>query len=257
VGSTSVNISAGAKSRWASIFSGIFIIIIILALSQVINLVPMPTMAAILIVAASQSFNPGRINDVWVNSMASRLFMLATFIGTLFLPIQYAVLLGIALSSIHYIFKSAGDIRIIELVIQKDGSLFEQTAAKKLTGDSVTLMTIYGSLFYASAYKLQEKLPSARNVKRAVVIIRLHGFTDAGSTFFAVLNRYADELREGGGKLILSGVSDTLKKQLERSASSVSVKNIYPAAEKLRASTMDAVDEANKWLEQKSKPHKE
>jgi sulfate permease, SulP family len=252
VGSTVVNISAGARSRWAGIFSGLFVIVITLTLSPAINLIPIPTMAAILIVAAYPALNIRRITDVWVNSIPSRLFMSATFVGTLLLPIQYAVLMGIALSAIHHLFKSAMNTKIVELVIQKNGSFFVQTAPKELTSNSITLLTIYGSLFYASAYSLEEKMPSARNAKKAVVILRLRGLSDAGSTFIGVLQRYSGQLAEGGGKLILTGVSKTMKKQLERSGDILATEDVYPESDVLRTSTTEAVAAANKWLQQKT-----
>ena len=74
----------------------------------------------------------------------------------------------------------------------------------------------HGSLFFAAADLLAEQLPSARNAQRAVVIMRLRGRTNLGSTIYNVLERYAQQLSKHGGKLILSGVSDVLHPQLVR-----------------------------------------
>ena len=52
VGQTALNISAGAQGRWASIFSGIWMLAILALFSGIVGVVAMPTLAAILIVAA-------------------------------------------------------------------------------------------------------------------------------------------------------------------------------------------------------------
>ena len=46
VGQTALNVSAGARIRWASIFSGIWMLVILLVFSGVVGLVAMPTLAA-------------------------------------------------------------------------------------------------------------------------------------------------------------------------------------------------------------------
>ena len=49
-----------------------------------------------------------------------------------------------------------------------------------------------------------------------MVIIRLRGRTNLGSTIYNVLERYAAQLEKHGGKLVLSGISDALYQQLVR-----------------------------------------
>ena len=61
VGQTALNISAGAQGRWASIFSGVWMLVILVAFSGVVGAVAMPTLAAILIVAAVGSLRIGQI----------------------------------------------------------------------------------------------------------------------------------------------------------------------------------------------------
>jgi len=57
-------------------------------------------------------------------------------------------------------------------------------------------------------------LPDARQAKRAVVILRMHGRSRIGSTFLQILERYAGRLQANDGKIILSGVSQKVWEQL-------------------------------------------
>ena len=52
VGQTALNIAAGARTRWASIFSGLWMLLILVAFGGIVGRVAMPTLAAVLIVAA-------------------------------------------------------------------------------------------------------------------------------------------------------------------------------------------------------------
>ena len=61
VGRTALNISAGAKSRWAAILSGLWMLVILIALSRIVGLVAMPTLAAVLLFAAIGSIKPAEI----------------------------------------------------------------------------------------------------------------------------------------------------------------------------------------------------
>jgi SulP family sulfate permease len=47
---------AGARSRWANIFVGLFVALIVLLVGPLVERVPMPALAALLIVAGIQGF---------------------------------------------------------------------------------------------------------------------------------------------------------------------------------------------------------
>ena len=47
VGQTALNIAAGARTRWASIFSGVWMLVILIAFSELVGDVVMATLAAV------------------------------------------------------------------------------------------------------------------------------------------------------------------------------------------------------------------
>ena len=61
VGQTALNAAAGARTRWAAIFSGVWMLAILIALSGLVGNVAMPSLAAILIFAAVSSVKPDEI----------------------------------------------------------------------------------------------------------------------------------------------------------------------------------------------------
>ena len=68
----------------------------------------------------------------------------------------------------------------------------------------------YGSLFFAAAPVLESRLPrTGRRLERnSVVILRLRGRTELGTTFMDVLRRYAQALTACGSKLVIVSAGD-------------------------------------------------
>ena len=173
-------------------------------------------LAAILIYAGYQTIKPSRIRTVWRTNTLSATVMVVTFVATLFLPLQQAVLAGVVLHVILFVFQAAERVTNVELVPLEDGDFREQPAPAELPSNAVTILLPYGSLFYAGAADFEEEIPTADQAQRAVVVLILRGRENAGSTFLSVLKRYAAILDDNGGQLILSDVSEAVRDQLDK-----------------------------------------
>ena len=79
--------------------------------------------------------------------------------ATLFLPIQAAVGIGVVLSALLYMNESSTDVSVVELMEQPDGRIEERTPPRRLPADKVTVLDVYGHLFYAGARTLERLLP--------------------------------------------------------------------------------------------------
>ncbi len=248
---TSVNISSGAKSRFASFFSGLLIILLVLIFANLIELVALPAVGALLVAAGYSAINFADIEDVRDTGPGPRWTMIITFVATLFLPIQYAVLLGVVLSILVYLYRSSTDIRLVELVQQSDGSILERQAPLSLIDYSVTILRTYGSLHFSGAAMLEDILPSAQESRYAVVILQLRGLDNIGSTFIRVIERYAQQLQASGGQLYLTGIHPRVLEQLELTETTDTIPEtaIYLAEDKIGASTQDAYRAAQALLE--------
>jgi MFS superfamily sulfate permease-like transporter len=104
--------------------------------------------------------------------------------------------------------------------------------------------------FNASARTMEDFLPKADQAKRAVVILRLHGRSRIGSTFIQIVERYAGRLEANGGKLMLSGVSQHVWDQLERTETfeTIPESDVFKADEALGNATKQAATAAKEWL---------
>jgi SulP family sulfate permease len=256
--STAINVSTGARTRWANITAGIIALVLVLLFADLIELVAMPTVAALLIVAGWQAINFGEVADVRDTGWTPRIIMIVTFLVTLVLPIQQAVFVGVVLSLLLFIYREAMTVRIMELVSQPDGRLREQEAPRELPSNRVTVLHINGTTFFGAAYTLEKQLPSALHSKNAVVVLRLRGHDGIASTFIGVLERYVAQLQAGGGRLMLSGVYHNVWERLLATETTVSIprENIFLEQDVLGASTQEAVEAAQRLLADKTEEHR-
>jgi SulP family sulfate permease len=254
VSGTALNVSSGAKSRWANIFSGLIVVAAILLFSRAVSLVAMPAMAGLLIVAGVQSIKRDRIADVWSTGWAPRIVMLVTLVLTLMIPLQQAVFVGVVLSILaHFFITSSREVRVDQLIPNPDGSVTEKPAPDELASNSVTLLQLYGNMTFAGAETVEQFLPKAGSAVRPVVILRLRAQEGIGSSFVTVLERYSQQIQRAGGRLMVAGVNRKVKGQLDRTEATAEIlgpENVFVATETLGSSTRAALAAAQRWLEE-------
>lgn len=249
VGNTALNVAAGARSRWASIFSGIWLLLVLVLFGGLVGRVALPTLAAVLIFAAVSSVKPGEVFAILRTGPDSAIALTTTFLATMFLPIQVAVGIGVALSLLLQLRTEAMDMKVVELVPQPNGTFVERPPPATLPSGKVTALDIYGSLLYAGSRTLQVRLPDPAGSTSPVVVLRLRGRTSLGATFFVVLADYVAKLDAAGGRLYLSGVDPAMLERMTRSRIDVNGPlQAHPATEVVGQSTLDAYQAAEAWL---------
>jgi sulfate permease, SulP family len=250
VGQTALNRAAGARTRWASIFSGLWMLLILGLFSGVVGAVAMPTLAALLIFAAAGSLRFGQIATIWRTGLTSQIAIATTFVATLLLPVASAVGLGVILSILLQLNQAALDLKVVELVPDADGRLEEGPAPKRLTSHTVTLIDVYGSLHYAGARTLQHNLPDPSGTEGPAVVLRMRGRSILGATFFTVLASYAKQLDAVGGRLYVAGLDPKLIAQAQRTGTITDdgpVK-LYEVSPVIGESSLHAFHDAQAWV---------
>jgi SulP family sulfate permease len=175
VGQTALNAAAGARSRWASIFSGVWMLLILVLFSGVVGKIPIPTLAAVLIFAAASSLRLGRIETVLRTGRASQVAFFVTFAATISLPVTAAVGIGVGLSLLLQVNQEAVDLTVVRLERAQNQGLAESPAPTTLPSRQVTLLDVYGSLMFAGARTLESRLPDPSGAELPVVVLRLRG----------------------------------------------------------------------------------
>jgi SulP family sulfate permease len=250
VGQTSLNVAAGARSRWGSVFTGLWMLLILGAFSRVVGQVAMPTLAAVLVLAGIGSIDPKNLRAVLSTGRTSRIAVISTFIATLLLPVAVAVAVGVAISLLLQLNQDAVDLKVVRLESVGDGHFRETSPPSQLTDDDIVVLDVYGSLFYAGAHTLARRLPDIASARRATVVVRLRGRGSLGATFLNVIGAYAAALAAHEGRLCLTGldpqvVAHWAGRQVPLLAPGI---RLYPATDVVGESTYAALLDAESQL---------
>jgi SulP family sulfate permease len=250
---TAVTVNAGARTRLANIFGGILVAPLVFLLDDFINLIPLSALAGLLIYVGFNSFKPEDVRTVWQTGRISSAAMILTFASTLVMPLQFAVFVGVAVSIMLYVVQSSGGLRAMRLVPVEEGFPIEEELPERLPDNEIVIIQLYGELFFAAATTLEDYLPDPGDSQNTVVVLRLRGRDDIGSTLIGVLLRIHENLEKDGGHLILAGISEPVYEQLRRTGAlqTIGYGYIFRAEKQLGVSTNKAIAAGREFLEKK------
>jgi SulP family sulfate permease len=251
VNATALNVSAGARTRWSSVFAGLVVVGVVLVAAPLVQQVPLAVTAGILIVAAISMLRPRAIREVWRTDRLSAGVMALTFALVMVMPLQYAVLVGAAVSVLKYAYLSSLDVHVVEVRLGGDGRARETKAPAVLRDATVTLLDIYGTLYYAAVPKVRDALPPAGDARAAVVVLRLRGRAPLPGALLGLIREYAGELAAHGGRLYLAGVGPEVEAQLRRTGllGELGADAVVPATDEAYRSCESAVRRGEEWLQ--------
>ena len=208
-----------------------------LAFGSVAGFIALPALAALLIVIGVRTFKLDQVLMVWRTGTTQAVVMSVTFLLTLLVPMQYAVLAGVGISVILFVARQSSRVRVVRWVLAADGGpAVEIDPPATLAGGEVVVLTPYGSLFFASAGVFAAQLPAAAETSAGgVVILRLRGKEDLGSTFIRTIVAYHDQLDAVGAHLVLTGVGERVLTQLRNTGtlSELGQDNVFRAEPRL------------------------
>lgn len=251
---TSLVTNAGARTRLANIVAGVVIAVIVLVFGGIVQHVAMPALAALLMLVGFRTVKPAAIQSVVKIGTPQAVVLSVTFVLTMLIPLQYAVLAGVAISMILYVVGRSNELMIRRLLISEEG-VREVDPPIDLPAGEVVVLQPYGGLFFATADAFDAQTPNVlRSSANSVVILRLRGFEDLGSTFGEVLRRYATSLSLVGSKLVIVSASDRVHAQLETTgvARRIGSENLYESEEWLGRTLRRAHADAVSWVEQRT-----
>lgn len=249
---TSLVTAAGAKSRQANLIAGVVIGTVILVFGGAVGLIAMPAIAGLLMVVGYRTVKPHDLVSVWKTGQTQQVVLGVTFVLTMIIPLQNAVMVGVGISVILYVISQSNRVSIKQWAMDADGNVIESEAPDTLGAHEVVVLQPYGSLFFAAAPVFEKELPQVTaGSTGSVVILRLRGRSDMGTTFLDVLARYGASLTAVGSKLVIVSGDDQLNSQLLVTGvtSAVGADNIYTSDERVGATVRRAHADAMAWVE--------
>ena len=258
VSASALNKAAGARNRQSLFVAGVVMALVILVFGTVIGYVAMPALAGLLMLIGFRTIKPDNIATVWRTGLVQKAVLVVTFVLTMVIPLQYAVLVGVGVSVILHVVRQSNQVTIKRRVRDSVGHRVEVDPPAVVPAGDVVVLQPYGSLFFAAAPVFEAQLPAVDATSfGSVVILRLRGRSDLGSTFMDVLLRYAQALSDVGSKLMLVSTNADIEQQLEVTgiAAVVGDEGIYRGDDRVGAAVSRAEADAVAWIEEQRGPN--
>lgn len=242
---------AGAKSKAALIIASLVMATATLVFGNTVGYIAMPALAGLLMLVGFRTIKPADIKAVWRTGATQATVLAVTFGLTMLIPLQNAVLVGAGISVILYVVRQSNQVRIKQWEIEESGRHREVDPPAEVPGHSVLVLQPYGSLFFAAAPIFEKALPAVTpDSSNSVVILRLRGKSDLGTTFMEIISRYARKLKQVNSKLVIVSAADRVIEQLSITGVTdlIGAENLYPSDEWLGATLARAHHEAEAWV---------
>ncbi len=242
---------AGAKSRVALVIAGIVMAVVVLLFGSAVGYIAMPALAGLLMTVGYRTIKPDDIKAVWKTGNVQATVMAVTFALTMVIALQYAVVAGVGISMILYIITQSNSVTVKRWIVTDDGDLIETDPPTVVPSSEAIVLQPYGSLFFAAAAVFEEELPNVvPESSHSVVILRLRGRTDIGSTFMDVLLRYAKSLSDVESKLVIISSDGRLLEQFDATGVTAAIgeTNLYTSDERVGATLRRAHTDAMSWI---------
>ena len=252
VSASALNKEAGARSRWSLVIAGGVMAVVIVAFGEVVGAVAMPALAGLLMLIGWRTIKPADLQSVWRTGPVQKSVLAVTFLLTMVIPLQYAVLVGVGLSVLLHVVRQSNQVSIRRRIRDTEGHLVEVDPPAELPAHEVVVLQPYGSLFFAAAPVFEAALPAVTASSRgSVVILRLRGRSDLGTTFMDVVRRHAEELRAVDSKLVIVLANERIIEQLQVTGITdvVGDDNVYPSDQRVGATIDRATADAAAWVQ--------
>ncbi|MFA5688356.1 MAG: sulfate permease [Kiritimatiellales bacterium] len=202
---TATNIKNGGATPVAGIIHAITLTLILLFFGRYAALVPMPALAAVLLIVAYNMSEWRFFIKLFKSPRSDVLVLLTVFLLTVFADLSVAIQVGVVLAAFLFM-------RRMEIVTQagfldpaNDDDTGDPNALQNFTvPDGVEVFEINGPFFFGAASKFQDGLSTIASPK--ILILRMRNVPAIDATGLRALEEVVDSTRKHGTIVLISGI---------------------------------------------------
>jgi SulP family sulfate permease len=203
---TAVALKAGAQTQMSAVFTGLFVLLAVVALAPAAASVPKAALAGVLIVTAYNMVDRKEIARIWHGTRGDAIIMVATFVATLFLPIEFAVLAGILVSFALYIKRTSEPRVVSVLPDRRYRRLYHQP--HKPPCPQLAILDVEGDFYFGAVTQVEEAIARhlKENPEQRYLLLRMHSVNQCDYSGIHCLEGIVRSVRELGGDVFLTRV---------------------------------------------------
>jgi SulP family sulfate permease len=226
---TATNIRSGATSPVSGIVHSLTLLVIVIAAAPLAKYIPLPTLAAILMIVAYRMGEWHAIPSILRLSGPDRLVWAATFLLTVFADLTVAVEVGMVLAALLYIHQVSSTTTVASIT---DADLSETNSfvmTDRYIPTYVSVVRIRGPFLFGATEKLEHATADVANFAE-IVVIKLTHMTAIDGTGIHAIESLAARVKESGRTFIICGAQKQPAELIGRSKLLMLVgrKNLQP-----------------------------
>ena len=211
---TMANINNGGRTPVAGIVHTLVLLLVLLFLGGIVELIPMPCLAGVLVMVAYNMSGWRTIKSMCKSSMSGTSVLFVTLLLTVFFDLTIAIEVGLVMAVVLFMKRAMGSAHISvirnEMGVHNDGENDEVLTIP----EGAEVFEIEGPFFFGIANKFDELTRNTDAMPIRIVRMRKVTFIDA--TGLHNLEIFIQASHKEGRTIILSGVHDNVEKALRK-----------------------------------------
>ncbi len=212
---SAVNFGAGARSPFAAIFAAIIVLVAMILLAPLGAHVPTAALSGILMVVAYRLLDFREIRRILGGNRSDSVIMAATLLGTLFLKLEFAVLLGILLSFAAYIRHTS--LPRVYFVLPDEQFRHFVPAGDEGPCPQMGVLEIHGDLYFGAVHHVEEIVQDHVDAHpdERYLLIRMHSVNQIDFSGIHTLENILRLYRERGGDVYFVRVHEPVREVMD------------------------------------------
>jgi len=205
---TATNIKNGGKTPIAGIVHAVTLLLIMIFFGRWATLIPMATLAGILIVVAYNMSEVGLFFKLFHSPKSDVVVLLSTFGLTVLVDLTVALQVGVVLAALLFMRQMAEVTQvgyITHLFDDEEEKEDPNSLSKRIVPKGVEVFEVNGPFFFGAVDKFKHALSGLQD-KPAVLILRLRKVLSMDATGLKALEEVVERARREGTAVVLSGV---------------------------------------------------
>jgi SulP family sulfate permease len=198
IGQTMINVKvSGARTRISTFLAGVFLLILVVGLGDIVAIIPMAALVAVMIMVSVATFDWHSIRPSTLKRMpwSETAVMLVTVIGTVWTHnLAIGVALGVLTAMVLFARRVAHFTTVTRTIVKDEGA------------DATAHYAVEGELFFASSNDLTTQFEYALDPDRIVIDMSRSHIWDASTV--AALDAITTKYAQRGKHVVIEGMND-------------------------------------------------
>ncbi len=186
------NIDNGARTRFANLFHGVFLLLFVALVPSWINQIPLAALAAMLVFTGFRLASPQAFAHMYHVGREQLIIFVSTIVGVLATDLLVGIGIGIAVKVVIHLTRGVPALSMLKLNARVQRSAQEVTVA------------VQDSAVFSTWLALRSKLHALKSEPK--VVLDLSGTTLVDHTVMDKLREMENEFREAGSQLVIRGL---------------------------------------------------